>query len=135
MGCFQLVWTNPTITLTSAAFAGCALTAGPSTFPDTITLPGAGVINNTVTGSLVSSSLQLTARWLGNGPSGDPGTRWTASWQLSGCPAVSPRVAARVGPGAGAALHAAAASSVGQVCWGPNTALRFKLEHQDTSSN
>jgi len=81
---------QPSITLISAAFIGCRLSpAGPNTFP-VVTTWGGGQYNNTVTGSLQSNTLQLTAEWLFNNPPIDApqDALWTASWQLSDCPAV-----------------------------------------------
>jgi len=80
---------QPRITLISAAFLGCRLSpAGSNTFP--VTYNGGIQTNNTVTGSLQSNTLQLTAEWLANDPTDDvpQDALWTASWQLSDCPAV-----------------------------------------------
>jgi len=88
-GC-GILWPQPSITLISAAFLGCRLSpAGPNTFP--VTTSDEGVQwNNTVTGSLQSNTLQLTAEYLANIGEDDAAqdALWTASWQLSDCPAV-----------------------------------------------
>jgi len=81
------VLVNPAITLVSAAFSGCSLTAGPSTFPE----QGGGNLNNAVTGRLQGNALSLTAAFLSyNALSGLDSTSLTATWQLEGCPAVRP---------------------------------------------
>jgi len=85
---------RPNISLISADFLGCRLSpAGPNTFP--VVTIGGPVFNNTVTGSLQSNTLQLTAAWVLNGPTVPQDALWTASWQLSDCPAVR-RGASRV---------------------------------------
>jgi hypothetical protein len=74
---------NPVITLVSAAFSGCSLTAGPSNFQNQGNM---GMdFNNTVTASLVGSTLSLAAEWLSLGSFTDSNFL-TASWQLENCP-------------------------------------------------
>jgi hypothetical protein len=82
-GCVGTVFNDLLITLVSAAFSGCSLTAGPSNFP----LQGISYgRNNTVTGSLVGNVLSLAAEWLSFNPSvSSDSTSLTASWQLQ-CP-------------------------------------------------
>jgi hypothetical protein len=82
--CAGISYSSPLITLVSAAFNGCSLSAGPSDCPQQGNM---GMdYNSTVTGSLVGSSLSLAAEWLScvlTFPN-DTNTL-SASWQLQ-CP-------------------------------------------------
>jgi hypothetical protein len=77
---------SPVISLKSAAFSSCTLTAGTSTFP---TDPNKYPYNQTVTGSLTADTVQLTAAILASNAS-SPVKLFNATWQLTDCPSVRP---------------------------------------------
>lgn len=80
-GSCNSVLEDPLITLTSAAFSGCSLTAPPgSTFPTT---PDDSSVEGSVRGDILTLSAALLSHAAVNPP------LYTASWQLSGCPEVS----------------------------------------------
>lgn len=74
-------FSSPDITLKSAAFSGCTLTAGPSTFPT----------GQTVTGTLTADTVRLTAAALTSNAA-SPVKTVSATWQLSDCPLVRPNI-------------------------------------------